>query len=510
MKSMKELMNVSLIDPPGPPAVPTVRDWAAVGFRHTRLAVVTFLLVFGSVVFVTWLMPARYESELKILVKPERIDPIVSPESNAQSFAQNAVTEQDVNSEVEILKSHDLLEKVVTTSQLNAPHAPTGLKAILGYLWTVDPGPRVRTVIATQNLEKDLKVEPLKKTNMLRVAYRSTDPRQAERVLRNLSDLYLDKHLEVHRVPGALEFFQAQTKQYRSGLSDAEKQMATFASKGSVAPQLEKEIVLHKMNDFEGQLQQTQASIVATEKRIATLQQELSATPARLTTQMKVADNPLLLQQMKSTLLNLELKRTELVNKYDPNYPPVKEVDAQIAQAREALAKAESNPVKEETTDRDTTHEWLTSELAKARAELTSLQGTRSAMLLSIASYKREVQTLSNASIAQQAILRDAKTAEDNYLLYSRKEEETRISEALDQRRMINVSVAEAPTVPVLPASPNWGLNLLLGLLLATLASVGLSLAADYMDRSFRTPEEVELFLNVPVLGSLPVEAGGR
>src|SRR2546421_519402 len=142
---MKEL-NVSLIDAPRPPAFPTVRDWAAVGFRHSRLAVCTFCAVFGCVVLITLFTPARYESELKILVKPERIDPLVSSESNAQAVGQNSVTEQDVNSEVEILKSHDLLEKVVAASALNVPHNASGLKRVLTFLpWRVDPGPKVRT-----------------------------------------------------------------------------------------------------------------------------------------------------------------------------------------------------------------------------------------------------------------------------------------------------------------------------------------------------------------------------
>jgi capsular polysaccharide biosynthesis protein len=36
------------------------------------------------------------------------------------------------------------------------------------------------------------------------------------------------------------------------------------------------------------------------------------------------------------------------------------------------------------------------------------------------------------------------------------------------------------------------------------LAGFGIGLAADYLDRSFRTPQEVEAFLGVPVLASLP------
>ena len=46
------------------------------------------------------------------------------------------------------------------------------------------------------------------------------------------------------------------------------------------------------------------------------------------------SDNPQLLEQLKSTLLNLELKRTDLLTKYEPTYRLVQEVDQQIADAK--------------------------------------------------------------------------------------------------------------------------------------------------------------------------------
>jgi capsular polysaccharide biosynthesis protein len=61
----------------------------------------------------------------------------------------------------------------------------------------------------------------------------------------------------------------------------------------------------------------------------------------------------------------------------------------------------------------------------------------------------------------------------------------------------------------MLPSTPNWPLSLLIGFLLAGCASGGIAFAAEYTDRSFRNADEVELFLNTPVLASLAVESGG-
>ncbi len=118
---------------------------------------------------------------------------------------------------------------------------------------------------------------------------------------------------------------------------------------------------------------------------------------------------------------------------------------------------------------------------------------------------REEARRLNETEIVQQDLLRSAKNAEENFLLYSRKHEEARISDALDKQRIINVSVAEEATVPSIPSSPSWRLNLLLGFLFASLVSLGLVLAGDcFFDRSFRTPDEVEAYLDVPVLAALP------
>jgi len=101
-------------------------------------------------------------------------------------------------------------------------------------------------------------------------------------------------------------------------------------------------------------------------------------------------------------------------------------------------------------------------------------------------------------------LLRAAKAAEENYLLYLRKKEEARISEALDQKRIVNVALAEAATVPSLPSSPRWSWTLLLGGVLASLVSVGLAFVSDYLEPSFRTPDELQDLLNLPVLAAMP------
>lgn len=475
----------------------TARDLLAIVFRQRRLLMGSFVAILVGVVLSGVLFP-KYEAQMKVLVRRERVDPVVTAQQNAPpQFGREEITEADLNSEVELLRSQDLLKRVVLATGLQSNEGGFPFPGV-----TV--GEEVRIAKAVRRLARKLTVEPVRKTNLISVSYQSSDPGLAARVLNSLAGFYLEKHLAVHRPGGEFKFFDQQTEQYRNGLARAETRLSDFTrERGVVSAQLERDIALQKLNEFDASLQQTQAAIAETEHRIRSLEAQAAAIPARITTQVRTADNPQLLQQMKSTLLQLELKRTELLSKFEPGYRLVQEVEQQIAKTRTAIADEEKAPVREETTDQDPTYQWVKSELAKARTELSGLRARAAATRVILTRYRENTRALQQHSLDQQDLLRAAKTEEDNYLLYLRKEEEARISDALDQRGILNVALAEQPTVPALPARSPW-LSGLLAVLLAGTASVGLAVASDFFDPSFRTPEEVTVTLGSPVLASIP------
>jgi uncharacterized protein involved in exopolysaccharide biosynthesis len=227
-----------------------------------------------------------------------------------------------------------------------------------------------------------------------------------------------------------------------------------------------------------------------------------------LTTQARQTDDAQVLEGLKSTLNNLELKRTELLTKYQPTYALVQEVDKQMADTRASIVGEESRPIREETTDRNPTYGWIDEELAKARADDSGLQARATALQAIVAKYTAKARELDEKGIAQQDLLRTMKTAEENYLMYQRKREEARMTNALDQTRILNVAIAEQPTAPTLRSNSPWTL-LIVGGLLAVIVSLGTAFTLDYMDSSFRTPAEVLAELNIPVLGAISLEQRG-
>ena len=123
--------------------------------------------------------------------------------------------------------------------------------------------------------------------------------------------------------------------------------------------------------------------------------------------------------------------------------------------------------------------------------------------------YERTAQTLDAKGAKQDDLARNVKTAEDNYLLYLHKREEARISDALDSKRIVNVSIAEAATVPALPTL-HLGWVLIGGFFAASTVSIGTAYAVDGMDPSFRTADELGRYLDLKVLASIPEKVTER
>src|SRR5580704_13564752 len=101
--------------------LPTLRDIATPLFRHPKLVVSTFLALLLGTVLGIILLPKDYQAKMKILVKRERVDAAVTAGRDAVMSNPGGVTEEEINSEVELLKSRDLLEKVVVDCNLQEP-----------------------------------------------------------------------------------------------------------------------------------------------------------------------------------------------------------------------------------------------------------------------------------------------------------------------------------------------------------------------------------------------------
>jgi uncharacterized protein involved in exopolysaccharide biosynthesis len=478
----------------------SVRDFVVPLFRRKRLLIVTFLSVLGAVILLALLLGPAYSSRMEILVNRERLDPLVSTEATTQLITTNSpVTQEEINSEVELLSSRDVLEKVVLENGLEKPRGFSLVDALMPRQTRED-----RIARAVKGLAKQLKIDNIKNSNLIEINYKSSDPQLSYGVLKSLGDLYVAKHVLVHRPAGSYEFFAEETKKYHDELEDAEAKLRNFGRQNAIAaPDQQRTDLATQAAGSIGVLHLAEQSIAADEERIKDDRRQMDAMSQRSTTVQASAVNEKLIDDLGAALLAAQAKRTQLAMKYDSSYPLVQEADQEIAQAKAAIANAEEKKYVTETTDRDPTYELLREDVAKSQADLSAQRAILSSTKRSVQSIRAEMVNLDQLSLSQQDLQREAKAAETNYLLYLAKREQERTSNALDITRIANVAIAVPPVIPVLPV---FGLPMivLMGLVSATVVSLGAAYATDYLDPSFHTPAQVIEILGIPVIAAIP------
>jgi uncharacterized protein involved in exopolysaccharide biosynthesis len=485
----------------------TLRDMLSPLFRHRLAVIVTFSAIFLVSILVARVWASHYYvATMQVVVGRERLDPAVTSQPTAAVQETNqVVTTDDVASEVALLQGRDMLREVVQTCKLAENDT-----SFWGRFDSRDSDVRRAAALesATRGLAGSLKVEPQKTSRLIDVRYGSTDsPETAGCVLQTLAKLYLEKHLRLQRPAGALDFFAQETDKYQRALAESESRLVKFSkTEGIAAPEILRTDLAQELISAQANLHQTNQAIAADRQRIENIAAQMALTPSRSsTTEASISAN-LLLDQLHSTLLAAELKRTQLLMKYDPSYPLVKEADEEITQTTEAIAAAEQAKYINTTTDRDPTFEYLRQDRAKTEADLASDQAKAVALRSSINDIGLEVVNLDAKTVQQAALLREAKANEGNYLLYLTKREQERTSDALDNKRIANVAIAVPPDVPVLPARSPFSI-VFAGFWLALGAAIGAGYLAELADPSFRTPSEIEEMLNITVLAAIPKQA---
>jgi len=475
----------------------SVRDLIAPVFRQKRLLVITFISAFAFVILLATLMGSSYASHMEILVNRERQDPLVTTEATTQMIQSSVpVAEEEINSEVELLLSRDVLERVVVENGLALPQPGFSLGDLIHPHQTKEE----RTARAVKRLAKSIKVKPVAKTDLIEVEYSSSSAALAHSVLQSLGDAYIAKHVSVHRPSGSYEFFTKETQAYHDQLQASEAKLRDFGkTTGVAAPDLQRTDMALQVAAATGLLHTARQTEAADEGRIKSDLRQMSITPNRSATARSTADADMLLTNLNTALLAAQNKRAVLGLKYDPNYPLVREADEEVAQAQAAIAAAQKARFTTETTDRDPTYELLREDLARAQIDSAAQRATIEATTRSIAAMQSQMVSLDQAALTQQDLLRDERANESNYLLYLSKREQERTSDALDLKRIANVAIAVPPAIPVLPVF-SWPLILMVAFGAGLVLALSVAYIVDYLDPSFHSPSQVARTLGIPVV----------
>ena len=476
-----------------------LREGAGALFRRKSLVLFTFLAVVIGAVIVTVLLPNRYESRMKILVKNQRVDIAITPEATTGTntpTVENDVSENQINSEIELLTSKDLLTEVVTSTGLDKQESSFLNRSMTD---------AVRVERAVNRLTKDLSINPVRKANVITISYASDSPQLSAAVLKKLGDLYLEKHLKLNHPVGATDFFKEKADEYETQLKESEQKLTDFQqSNNLVVLSQQKELTLQKTAEAKAKMMDADAAMNEATNRIVRVEQQLAAIPKRIVTQSRQLPNQYSAERLNTMMVELQNRRTQLLTKFRPDDRLVKEVDEQIRTTQLALDRAEQKTSVEEATDLNPLRQTLETELSRARLDQASAKARRDTLTGQLQEYEGGLKKLEGDTTRHDDLQRQKKEAEDNYQLYAKKREEARIADELDRQKITNVSIAEAATVPQLPSSPNRPLNLVLGVFLAAFLSLGSVFSAEMLSDVVYTPGQLEALTGAKVLATVP------
>jgi uncharacterized protein involved in exopolysaccharide biosynthesis len=288
-------------------------------------------------------------------------------------------------------------------------------------------------------------------------------------------------------------------------LRNAEDTMLRYtADTGLVAPEAEILAVVRQTSELGSLMREVSMSIAGVEEKVRTVRDQIAQQPELVKQSQSLEVNPVI-TQLSGHVLDREVDRVALLRRYTEEDRLVRDNAAEIAQLESKLddEKRErptivahelirANPIRQELLRELLDRE---SRLRELRARLVTLEEESDRI-------NRRLVNLRQSSMDFQRLEADVKHRREMYELYVRREQEARISEAMDERALVNVDVVQRPGLP-LPRADAQGVTRTLSLIAGALVGIAAAFGREYITRSLRSEYDVTRHLGLPLLASI-------
>jgi len=460
------------------------------------------------------LLGPRYPATAILMVTAERAHATVSPDAGSGS-AFEPPTDEDLNSEVALLRGEPLLREVLAANR-DVPR-PRGFAHAAGRVVTapfravdavyrrmhgIPPPTELDAVVA--RTARHLTVEPVRKSSLIRVSLdqRGVDPAWSARLVNDLVARHMEVHRDWSRQPEAVRFFEVQRAMLQERAAAAESALLAFHQWHGLDTLPEQRVAWRtRLANLKTQLADAETEFTERSARVVFLTEELARHPRDIPVEERLAQNQAV-QYLKPKVLEKELQLNTLRSTYAPTSLKVRDVERELLEARRLL-RSEKEMVVERRTAVNPTWQALEGNLAEARVQLAAWQARVDVVRRQIDESTDRVGGLEAVVADQQRLEQEATTAREALLNYTRKQEEARVSTALDQSRIVNITVARPAAPAPTPAPAHTLLLFALGLLASLLAALAAGFVYDRLDPTVRDAADVAQTAGVPVFAEL-------
>jgi uncharacterized protein involved in exopolysaccharide biosynthesis len=433
--------------------------------KHRWLMTGIFLLTVLTVAIWTFVQVPIYQAVATILIEPE--PPKVL---NIQDVVPmgGASDRNFYPTQYEIMKSRPVLER-----------AAAALKARTQLAARSDGTDGV-----ADELSAAITIEPKRNTRLVLIKIDGPDPARAAEAANALANAYAKYNVEL-KLKGArdaLSWLTEEAGRLRAKAEESSQALQNYRVRtGILGMQEQRQITAAKIMDFNKAFLEAQAQRLSLESKLQELNR-IAKEPAGVQTIFTVADNALI-DRLKGEASTLETERSKLLKVYKEKHPEILKIDAQIQQVKQRLEAEFQNTLQAVQTQY---------KVAKAREDTLANQ---------VNQLRQEGQQLNEKEIQYQNLQREVESNQALYESVLKRMKETGVAGGLEDSNVRIIEAAAPPTVPIRPRKArNVALSIAAGLALA----FGAAFALEYLDTTVKTPDDVERYLGLSVIGVVP------
>jgi capsular exopolysaccharide synthesis family protein len=494
--------------PPPHVAEPHLFDRISVLYKYRWASLTVFLLVAGWVMVDSYTQVPQYQATARILVEEPGND-IATPSDIART-APVSDPEVYMQTQLRIMRGRDLAIRV--SQQIDLSRVPEfngqgpqptplakSIAAIKYYaMWPyrlVTSGqappalpltPAVSGNYADALLAR-LVVEQVRGSQLVDIAFQSSDPEFAARAVNAFADEYVSHNLalKVENLEKSAEWLTGEVERQAKLVQESELKLAQYREKQDAgALDSGQNIVVARLNSTNEQLMAVRADRIRKE----TVWKSLQSAGQNVESISAVLNNANV-QQFRNRITELRQENARVAERYGEKHPERQRVTTALANAERQLQNEIDKAVQ------------------NARNEYETAVTQERVLIESLNESKKAATDLSRKGVDYSALVREA---ESNRAVYSQlltREKELRV---VANSRTNNVRVVDRAEIPQQPFTPNhrrdWVYALALGLALGLAVAFGI----DYLDDTVKTPDDITRRLKLRFLGLVPIVPGER
>jgi capsular exopolysaccharide synthesis family protein len=449
--------------------------WQVIKNRY-GIILLTLMLVFMTAAVITYVMPKKYESQAVIEVKPRIAGMSPLGAQMTESYGAGRMTPQFFGTEFEKIKSRNSLTKVVDNLQLVNRwdvDKETALSILKGIVNTQNIRGTDLIAIRVRHTSKEDARDIADEDSKAYRAYRSEiETRDADRQLQELNKAVQDQEDKVEERRKVLGVI-ARTKGIIYKGADS------YYNQGGVDDDQGARSALQIFHDIEQEKLQL-------ESQISSLLKYDSDQLMVYASGLNLPDN--IIRTLYPQYLEIKRQLDGLkINGLGDQHPTVLMAIDQIEGMKKQLDEGVVN----------------------LRATLQAQLDLATSRLKKVEVRKDETreEAIKRGLDAQDYVDAKREFEADLDLLQTMKLKQTgeTISRKIPGE---SVEVHDEPVISNSPVSPNVTLNLVLGAVVGLIFGVGIAFFLEYLDTSVKTLEDVERYLQVPVLAVIPKDVG--